>query len=116
MNKLPDFFIEKLYKEYNEEQVNQIIKGYKLERPITFRVNTIKTTVKDVEQKLAENGIIFKRVKWSKEAFVILNGSEAEIQKLEIYQNGKIYLQSLSSMLPPIILNPIEKTDILDMT
>ena len=33
-----------------------------------------------------------------------------------MYKNGEIYLQSLSSMLPPIILNPAEKTDILDMT
>ena len=32
-----------------------------------------------------------------------------------MYKNGEIYLQSLSSMLPPIILNPQEKTDILDM-
>ena len=44
MNKLPDFFMERLYKEYNEEQANQIIEGYKLERKLTFRVNTIKTT------------------------------------------------------------------------
>lgn len=34
---------------------------------------------------------------------------------MDIYQDGKIYMQSLSSMLPPIILEPKEKTDILDM-
>ena len=59
---------------------------------------------------------MYKKVKWSKEAFIILNRNEEEIQKLEMYKNGEIYLQSLSSMLPPIILNPTEKTDILDMT
>ena len=102
MNKLPDFFMERLYKEYNEEQANQIIEGYKLERKLTFRVNTIKTTAEEIEQRIVENGIMYKKVKWSKEAFIILN--------------REIYLQSLSSMLPPIILNPTEKTDILDMT
>ena len=116
MNKLPDFFMERLYKEYNEEQANQIIEGYKLERKLTFRVNTIKTTAEEIEQRLVENGIMYKKVKWSKEAFIILNRNEEEIQKLEMYKNGEIYLQSLSSMLPPIILNPTEKTDILDMT
>ena len=115
MNKLPDFFMERLYKEYNEEQANQIIEGYKLERKLTFRVNTIKTTAEEIEQRLVENGIMYKKVKWSKEAFIILNRNEEEIQKLEMYKNGEIYLQSLSSMLPPIILNPTEKTDILDM-
>jgi NOL1/NOP2/sun family putative RNA methylase len=32
-----------------------------------------------------------------------------------MYKNGEIYLQSLSSMLPPIILNPKQGADILDM-
>ena len=35
--------------------------------------------------------------------------------QLKIYEEGKIYLQSLSSMLPPIILEPKENEDILDM-
>ncbi len=34
---------------------------------------------------------------------------------MSIYKNGELYLQSLSSMLPPIILEPKERTDILDM-
>ena len=67
MNKLPDFFMERLYKEYNEEQANQIIEGYKLERKLTFRVNTIKTTAEEIEQRLVENEIMYKKVKWSKE-------------------------------------------------
>ena len=33
-----------------------------------------------------------------------------------MYKNGEIYLQSLSSMLPPLILEPREKENILDMT
>ena len=78
MNKLPDFFMERLYKEYNEEQANQIIEGYKLERKLTFRVNTIKTTAEEIEQRLVENEIMYKKVKWSKEAFIILNRNEDE--------------------------------------
>ncbi len=116
MEKLPDFLIEKLHKDYTEEQVNKIIDGYKKEKRLTFRVNTIKTTVEAIEKELIKNEIEFEKVKWSKEAFVILNKAEKEIQELEMYKNGKIYLQSLSSMLPPIVLNPMPKNDILDMT
>ena len=32
-----------------------------------------------------------------------------------MYNNGEIYMQSLSSMLPPVILEPKEGKDILDM-
>ena len=34
---------------------------------------------------------------------------------MEIYRNGEIYFQSLSSMIPPIVLNPKSKENILDM-
>ena len=46
---------------------------------------------------------------------MIENVKEEEIRKLEIYENGEIYLQSLSSMIPPIILNPKPEENILDM-
>ena len=112
---LPEFFIAMLEKQYGEELVKEIIEGYLNKREVTFRVNTLKTTVEEVESKLQERKIEFEKVAWSKEAFIIKNVNEKELQELEIYKNGEIYLQSLSSMLPPIILQPKENTDILDM-
>ena len=46
-----------------------------------------------------------------------VNSAKGMLQflRLDIYKDGKIYLQSLSSMLPPIILEPQEGKDILDM-
>ena len=43
------------------------------------------------------------------------NVNENDIKKLDIYKTGKIYLQSLSSMLPPLLLKPNKGEDILDM-
>ena len=40
---------------------------------------------------------------------------ENTLKELDIYQNGEIYIQSFSSMLPPIILDPKPKENILDM-
>ncbi len=113
---VPKFLIEMLNSQYGEEIANQIIKGYSKERVVTFRVNTLKASIDEIEKILHECKIKYERVPWSKEAFIIKNAREHEIQKLDIYQNGKIYLQSLSSMLPPIILEPRENEDILDMT
>ena len=61
---------------------------------------------------MKKNKIDFEEVTWSKDALIINNGN---IQNLDMYKNGEIYLQSLSSMLPPIILNPQQNEDILDM-
>lgn len=110
-----EFLNEMLQKQYGQEIKGKIIDGYKTNRLVTFRVNTLKSSIKEIEEKLEELNIEYKKVSWSKEAFIINNVRENEIQELDIYLQGKIYLQSLSSMLPPIILEPKEGIDILDM-
>lgn len=116
LNNLPEILIEKLTKQYGEEITSKILEGYLENRFVTLRVNTIKTSVKKVCEELSKNNIEFENITWSDAALVIKNVTEEDLQKLNIYENGEIYLQSLSSMLPPVIMNPQENTDILDMT
>lgn len=116
MNKIPEFLNEMLENQYGENLAKEIIEGYTTKRKVTFRVNTLKGSNEVVEQELKNAGIEIKKVAWSDNAYIAENATEKELQCLEIYKNGEIYLQSLSSMLPSIILNPQEKTDILDMT
>ena len=112
---IPNFLIEDLKNQYSEKYVEEILNGYNEKRKVTFRVNTLKSNVSKIEKVLEENNIKYKKVKWSKEAFILDDAKEDDIEKLDIYKNGEIYLQSLSSMLPPIILKPREGADILDM-
>ena len=112
---LPEFLTKMLIEQYGEELAEKIIDGYGVQRKVTFRVNTLKTTVEEVETILIQNNIKYKKVDWYEDAFIVEEAREADLQKLDIYEQGKIYLQSLSSMLPPIILEPKEGVDILDM-
>lgn len=109
------FLKEKLEKQYGTEITKEIISGYQTKRKTTLRINTIKSDIEEIKNELEKEKIEYEQVKWSKEALIIKNADEKAIQEMEIYKNGKIYLQSLSSMLPPIILEPKEGTDILDM-
>ena len=113
--KLPLFLITMLKEQYGEELLKEIIKGYNSERKVTFRVNTIKTDKEKIKEQLTKSKIEFEQPKWSEDCFIINNVKEKEIKNLSFYEKGEIYLQSLSSMLPPIIMKPNEKTDILDM-
>ena len=113
---IPEFLIERLENQYGKDLVKRIIDGYEKQRKVTFRVNTLKTTVEGIEKVLDEKNIEYKKVSYYKEAFIIEHTRENEIKQLDCYKNGEIYMQSLSSMLPPIILEPKENTDILDMT
>ena len=114
-NNIPEFLNKILLNEYEEKNTNQIINGYSANRPTTFRVNTSKTSVEHIKNKLNEQNIKFKQVTWNETAFIIENIKENEIKELDIYKNGEIYLQSLSSMIPPFVVNPKEGENILDM-
>lgn len=109
------FLEDMLEKQYGIEIAQKIIEGYLAKRKTTLRINTIKSNIEEIKQKLDAKKIEYEEVKWSKEAIIINNEDEKAIQKMDIYTNGEIYMQSLSSMLPPIILEPKEGTDILDM-
>lgn len=114
-NKVPVFLVEMLEKQYGKEITDTILEGYKVKRKTTLRVNTLKAKASDIKSVLSKNNIYYEEVNWNENALIIKNASEEDLRKLDIYQNGKIYLQSLSSMLPPIILNPQEGENILDM-
>ncbi len=109
------FLEEKLEKQYGTKITKEIIEGFQTKRKTTLRINTIKNNIEEIKKELEKEKIEYETIKWSKEALIIKNADEKTIQEMEIYKNGKIYLQSLSSMLPPIILEPKEGTDILDM-
>ena len=115
-NKLPEFLTNELIKQYGEETYKKIITGYNQKRFTTLRVNTLKAKVSYICSVLSENNIEYEKVSWNNEALIIKNANEIDIKELEIYKNGEIYLQSLSSMMPAIILEPKENEDILDMT
>lgn len=114
-DKIPEFLYERLIEQYGREITDKIIDGYSKERVVTLRVNTIKSNTDYIKQKLTETGITYKEISWYNAALIIENAKEQDIRKLDMYENGEIYLQSLSSMLPPIILSPKEKENILDM-
>ena len=112
---IPQFLEEMLQKQYNNEITNKIINGYKEQRNVTLRINTIKNTKEKIKECLNQAKIEFQEVEWNRDALIIKNAVDEEIRKLEIYEKGGIYLQSLSSMLPPIIIEPKEGENILDM-
>lgn len=112
---IPEFLIQKLENQYGKEITKGILEGYSKVRNVTLRVNKLKADIETIKKELNKANILYKEVPWSKEALIIENVREKEIQNMEIYEKGQVYLQSLSSMLPPIALEPKEGKDILDM-
>ena len=115
LEEIPQFLYEMLLTQYEENLVREIIQGYSNTRSVTLRVNTIKSNIEKIKETLKQAQIEFDEVIWNKDALIIKNVREDEIKELDIYENGEIYLQSLSSMIPAIILEPKAEENILDM-
>ncbi len=114
--KLPPEFIERIQHDYQPSQAEKIFSGMMTERPVTLRVNTLKTNVREVMRVFQKDNIKFDRVLWYNDALILKNTRENQLEKHPLYQEGQIYLQSLSSMLPPLVLNPKPGEKVLDLT
>lgn len=108
--------LHRLFAEQYPKEVSRIEAGLLCTRKSTLRVNALKTTAEEVLKELSFQKIGYRRVPWYQDA-LILEGEDAKsrVEKLPLYERGEIYFQSLSSMLPPLILAPAAKESILDM-
>ncbi len=112
---LPDVFLDRLEKIVGRSNLESVLKTF-TEKPTTFRVNTLKTDKNTVLQVLKEKGITVKRVPWFGDAFILTNKSQKAVVDLDLFAEGHIYLQSLASMAPPVVLDPQPGERVLDLT
>lgn len=114
--KLPPELVAKLADQYQQKAYEQILSGFMVHRPVTLRVNRIKTDIRRVMELFRAENIKHERVNWYDDALIIRNKREKDLEDHRLFQEGEIYLQSLSSMIPPLVLEPKPGMKILDLT
>ncbi len=112
---LPDFFEPMLAEQYAESDVQRILAGCAAERAVTLRANTLLASQDEVAGALDAAGIAHRPVPWYGDAFIIDGARERALWDLPIYAEGKVYLQSLSSMIPALVLDARPGEDVCDM-
>jgi NOL1/NOP2/sun family putative RNA methylase len=105
-SRLPHDFVDRLYQIYGTHQAERIMRGLSADRLTTLRVNTTRTNIHAVMADFLRLGIKVERVGWNPTALVVKNKREKDVEATSVYRDGSIYLQSLSSQLPPLVLNP----------
>lgn len=105
-------YLSSLFGEGAAAKYEEFIKG----EPQKFlRVNTLKITPGELKVLLESNyGISSETIKEVPIALKIID-DKGIIGKTIEHISGYYYIQSLSSMLPPLILNPSEKDIVLDL-
>ena len=112
---VPAYLAQLLVQQYGEETAERIAKGYEAQRAVTLRANPLRASRQEAQQALAAQGIETSPVVWYDDAMIVHGVREEAITALEIYERGGVYLQSLSSMIPPVLLGAKPGENVLDM-
>ncbi|MGO9412689.1 MAG: RsmB/NOP family class I SAM-dependent RNA methyltransferase [Spirochaetia bacterium] len=113
--RLPREFLESLQQTFPQAVSQAIIRGMCARRPTTFRVNTLQADPREIVGFLRETGVKFRAVPWSRHAFILSELRERDVEQWDWYREGRLYLQSLSSMVPAIALAPRPGERVLDL-
>ena len=101
--------------EYGEQVLESCRVSMKEQRASSLRINTLLSDENEVISFMEEKGISLGRPEWTSEGLYFDASCENVIRSSDLYAEGKIYFQSLSSMMPVIIMDPKEGESILDM-
>ena len=112
---LPPTFIERLNQLCPEDLYSAVLESFSRQRPTTLRVNTIKNSEAEFVKEATDAGVVIQKVPAIPYAFILISPRLRDFSELPLYIEGRCYVQSLSSMIPPLVLEPQENEKILDI-
>ncbi len=108
----PEWIVKEFVKDYGIEQAAKILQEFLKPAEITLRVNTIKTTAKELIETGEIIGVEFEAAE-DGNAVIAKNGFA--IEKSELYKNGLVHAQDISSQRAISMLNPQKGERMLDL-
>ncbi len=115
LNALPTDFIRRLPQLVPASRLTEVALGLTTERVTTLRANTLKTDATALRNALTKGKVTLLPVDWYVQAFIVDGTPLRTITELQEYKEGKLYVQSLSSMVPPLVLDPQPGERVLDI-
>jgi tRNA (cytosine49-C5)-methyltransferase len=82
----------------------------------SLRLNPLKSNgdPSKLVKQIEDLGVTLEPISWAKNAYQI-HGQKALVSQSSLFQNGQIYIQNASSLIPPLALDPKPDEQILDM-
>jgi 16S rRNA (cytosine967-C5)-methyltransferase len=108
----PDWIVRRFLDQYGESETEQICDSLNGQAPLTLRVNTLKTTVEECRQALAEEDIQTQPTRLS--PFGLLVSKRMNVFQLQAFRNGFFEVQDEGSQLLPFVLDPKPTAKVLD--
>lgn len=103
-----------LYKSEYPNDYTNIVDGLKTLKYETIRINTLKDSKENILKKLDESNVKYHKSNISEYTYII-DELPIDFKESNIYKEGLIYFQSISSQIPPLVLDLKDGIDVLDM-
>jgi 16S rRNA (cytosine967-C5)-methyltransferase len=108
----PEWFVRKFKDELGESRLIELMRKNNTPPGLTIRVNSLKSNIQEVENKLVEKGVQVEHGQL--EESLVLKGYNI-IEKSEEFQEGLFTIQDESSMLVARVLDPLPGDKIIDV-
>lgn len=115
-NELSDILSKRLGDIYPKSELEIIEGGFSCEKRKTiFRVNTLKSSNEEIEEYFSGLEFNISKLDYLDNWYLLDNWNESDLWWLDVYSNGEIYIQWITSQLPVDKLNISEWMKVLDL-
>jgi len=111
---LPTVFLSRI-KSFLWDDYNNVIDAFSTNRKGSFRINFLKSNVADVLEEFAWKWIEVERFDSIAGVYIFDKIHEYAIKGTRAFYDGKIYLQSIASLIPALAMAPEKDMHILDV-
>lgn len=115
MSHFPPEFCTRLQSQYEEKTYYRIMQSPKKPTLPTIRVNTLKTSSPALIRSLEGKGIRVRPASFSGDVFFVFGTQLKDLTGLSEYHEGLFYIQNPSSIVVPLVLNPLPGERVLDL-
>lgn len=112
---LPESFVSRLRCILPAAQQDDCLQSLAEPRATAFRVNALKGDPGSTCAELRSDGLVLHPVHGCGDTYVVPNEQRRALTECSAWQEGRIYLQNPSSVLPPQLLDPQPGEEILDL-
>ena len=115
MEPLPSEFTARVARIVPPERLEEVLASFGAIKPVSFRVNTLNAAVPATCDELRGQGFHLEPVDWLAEAFTVPADQKRALTETSAWEEGRIYIQGLASMIAPMVLDPQPGETVLDL-
>lgn len=112
---LPAGFLERLGRILSPAQFDGWRAALAAAPPAALRLNPLRAAPAAVQAELEAAGFSLSPVDWAPEGFLLEPDQRRALTESAAFAEGRVYLQNLASMLPPLLLDPRPGEEVLDL-